>query len=75
MHIDNQSIQKIIFDRICKVHLSDENKILIDKFALERSFRITGEGSVPEMRIWSILYINSDIKWCTCIHLSRSLFI
>ena len=34
--------------------------------------RITDEGSVPEMRIWSILLIKSDLKWC--IHLSRSLF-
>ena len=33
--------------------------------------RITEEGSVPEMRIWSILLIKSDLKWC--IHLSRSL--
>ena len=30
------------------------------------------DGSVPEMRIWSILLIKSDLKWC--IHLSRSLF-
>ena len=29
-------------------------------------------GSVPEMRIWSNLLIESDLKWC--IHLSRSLF-
>ena len=29
--------------------------------------------SVPEMRIWSILLIKSDLKWC--IHLSRSLFL
>ena len=35
--------------------------------------RITDEGSVPEMRIWSILLIKSDLKWCT--HLSRSLFL
>ena len=28
---------------------------------------------VPEMRIWSILLIKSDSKWC--IHLSRSLFL
>ena len=35
--------------------------------------RITDEGSVPEMRIWSILLIQSDLKWC--IHLSRSLFL
>ena len=34
--------------------------------------RITDEGSVPEMRIWSILLIKSVLKWC--IHLSRSLF-
>ena len=32
----------------------------------------TDEGSVPLMRIWSILLIKSDQKWC--IHLSRSLF-
>ena len=35
--------------------------------------RITDEGSVPEMRIWSILLIKSDLKWC--IHVSRSLFL
>ena len=34
---------------------------------------LTDEGSVPEMRIWSILLIKSDLKWC--IHLSRSLFL
>ena len=26
--------------------------------------RITDEGSVPVMRIWSILLIKSDLKWC-----------
>ena len=35
--------------------------------------RITDEGSVPEMRIWSILLIKPDLEWC--IHLSRSLFL
>ena len=35
--------------------------------------RITDEGSVPEMRILSILLIKSDLKWC--IHLSKSLFL
>ena len=30
--------------------------------------RITDEGLEPEMRIWSILLIKSDLKWC--IHLS-----
>ena len=29
--------------------------------------RITDEGSVPEIRIWSMLLIKSDLKWC--IHL------
>ena len=35
--------------------------------------RINKECSVPEMRIWSILFIKSDCIWC--IHLSRSLFL
>ena len=35
--------------------------------------RITDEGLLPEMRIWSILLIISDLKWC--LHLSRSLLI
>ena len=35
--------------------------------------RITDRGSVPEMHIWSILLIKSDLKWC--MHLSRSLFL
>ena len=35
--------------------------------------RITDKGSVPEMRIWSILLIKSDLKWY--IHFSRSLFL
>ena len=34
---------------------------------------ITDEGSVPEMRVWSILLIKSDLKWC--IHPIRSLFL
>ena len=33
---------------------------------------ITDEGSVREMRIWFILLMKSDLKWC--IHLSGSLF-
>ena len=35
--------------------------------------RIIDEGSLPEMRIWSTLLNESDLKWC--IHLSRSLFL
>ena len=34
---------------------------------------ITDEGSVPEMRMWPILLIKSDLKWC--MHLRRSLFL
>ena len=34
--------------------------------------RITDEGSVPEMRIWSI---SNLIRFKWCIHLSRSLFL
>ena len=34
--------------------------------------RMIDEGSVPEMRKWSISLIKSDLKWC--IHLSRCLF-
>ena len=36
--------------------------------------RTTCEGSVPEMRIWFILLMKSDFKWCTCIHLSKIFF-
>ena len=35
--------------------------------------RITDEGSVLEMRIWSILLIKSDLKWR--IHLSKSFYL
>ena len=34
--------------------------------------RITDNGSVPEMRIWSILLIKSDLKWC--LHLRKLYF-
>ena len=33
--------------------------------------RITDEGSLPELRIWFILIISSDLKWC--IYLSTSI--
>ena len=42
-------------------------------FILYVWLRITDEGSVPEMRIWSISLIYSDKKWC--IHLSTSLYL
>ena len=47
-------------------------KMMSDLFQLF-CLRITNEGSVPEMRIWSILLIISDLKWC--IDLGRSLFL
>ena len=34
---------------------------------------MTNEDAVPEMRIWSILLVNSDLKWC--LYLIRSLFL
>ena len=34
--------------------------------------RITDESLIPEMRIWSILLIKSELKWC--IHLSKVSF-
>ena len=34
--------------------------------------RITDEGSVTEMRIWSIVLMKSDYKWC--IHLDLFLY-
>ena len=34
--------------------------------------RITDEGSVPEMRIWPILLMKSDLKWC--IHFDHFLY-
>ena len=47
--------------------------ITFQLFILHVWLRITDEGSVPEMRIWSITLIYSDSKWC--IHLSRSLYL
>ena len=44
----------------------------VEKRSIHR-LRITDEGSVPEMRIWSILLIKSDLKWC--IHLRRRVFL
>ena len=46
---------------------------LQDACFLWQDFRITDEGSVPEMRMWSMLLIEYDLQWCN--HLSRSLFV
>ena len=52
-------------------------QILVISFQLFLNYivwvRITDEGSVPEIRIWSISLIQSEYKWC--IHLSRSLYL
>ena len=54
--------------------LTEYLKLLIFNFWIHIVWlRITDEGSLPEMRIWSILLINSDLKWC--IHLSKSLYL
>ena len=50
--------------------LSDHHLQLLNYFVLPR---IADEGSLPEMRIWSILLIKWELK--RCIHLSTSLFI
>ena len=50
--------------------LSDHCSQLLNFFVWPR---ITDDVSLPEMRIWSILLIQSDLKWC--IHPSRSLFL
>ena len=47
--------------------LSDHHSQLLNYFVWPR---ITDEGSLPDMRIWFILLIESELKWC--IHLSRS---
>ena len=39
------------------------------------SLRITDEGLVPEMCIWSMLLSKFDWKWCIHVHLSRSIFL
>ena len=36
--------------------------------------RITDAGSVPEMRIWSISFIKSDLKWCIHLFELKTLF-
>ena len=47
--------------------VSARHKVLAISFQLLKIpffwLRITDEGSVPEMRIWSILLIRSDLKW------------
>ena len=64
MLIKNQAIRNIFDEHISTLlYLSQETFLL----------RITDEGLVPEMRIWSILFIKSYLKWR--IHLSRSLFL
>ena len=47
--------------------------LLFNFFNYSVWLRITDKGSIPEMRIQSILLIRSDLKWHT--HLSRSIFL
>ena len=64
-----------IWDFVCYIYLLYlYNWVYISNFLNYFLWlRITDEVSVPEMRIWSISLIESDLKWC--IHLRRSLFI
>ena len=56
------------------LYIKEEVSIYIYKFLnLFVLLRIFDEGSVPEMRIWSVLLIKSDLK--VCIRNSRSLFL
>ena len=62
-----------VFQREIKCHVCYSVKItVINKKGSTFWLRITDEVPVHKMRIWSILLIKSDLKWC--IHLSRSLF-
>ena len=56
-----------IFWHFCQFGTSLSN--IFDYFVW---LRITDEGSLPEMPIWSILLIEFDLKWCT--HLSKVFF-
>ena len=55
--------------RLEMVYTSSKKSLLVFEFVWRR---ITDEGSVPEINIWSTLLIKSDLKWY--IHLSRSLY-
>ena len=48
-------------------------KFLRKNVVKSTNLKVTDEGSLPVMRIWSILLIKSELKWC--INLSRSLFL
>ena len=50
-----------------EVKIDDTEREIYDNM-LRYETKITYEGSVPKMRIWSILLIISDSKWC--IHFS-----
>ena len=57
----------------CVIRCVTDILLICGRFVNFVWLRITDEGSLPEMRIWSILLIKSDLKWC--IHLSRGLFL
>ena len=60
----------IIYQRMeMPFYIFGENATFLNYFVW---LRITDEGSVPDMRIWSTLLITFDLKWC--IYLSRSLY-
>ena len=64
----------LVFLRMVMLKYSPELVMFLDfEFWTSLGTWITDEGLVTEMRIWSILLIKSDLKWC--IHLSKSLFL
>ena len=65
-------IRRVDFMRYNNIHLLQFWAYIFNFLNYFLSLRITDEGPVPEMRIWSISLIKSDLKWCK--HLSRSLF-
>ena len=56
-----------------KYLLLSEKSIVLCMYEAQMNARLNDEGSVPEMRTWTILLIESGLKWC--IHLSRSPFL
>ena len=56
------SHREFILDNIREVGHWNITIIFLDNFVW---LKITDEGSVPEMRYWSVLLIKFDLKWCT----------
>ena len=62
----------ILMPQIFDVTANENARYKRNELELRFWLRITDEGLVLEMHIWSISLIKSDLKWC--IHLSISLY-